>query len=147
MLNFDFSTVIPINTVKLFQILTNYTILKELLPDQVKECKIIQQNEEETITEELLVFNTYFKKQKIIQKTSHKIVKPNIIINHTIDGPFKDSVLTITLEEEKESTKVILNGKCKIPLKYSILSPVIKKYYKMYCVSLLYKINNKYNTN
>ena len=147
MLNFVFSTVIPIKTVRLFQILTDYTILKELLPDQVKECKIIQQGEDETITEELLTFNTYFKKQKFTQKTSHKTIKPNIIVNRTIDGPFKDSVLTITLEEEKDSTKVILNGKCKIPLKYSILSPVIKKYYKLFCVSILYKINNKYNTN
>ena len=145
MLNFDFSTVIPINTVKLFQILTNYTILKELLPDQVKECKIIQQNEEETVTEELLVFNTYFKKQKIIQKTSHKIFEPYTILNSTIDGPFKGSTLEIILEEKDEGTKVNLKGKCKVSLKYYVLYPIIKKYYKTACISLLYKINNKYN--
>ena len=145
MVDVDFSTDIPIKTDALFQILTDYTKLKELVPDQVKECKILQKTNEETITEELLVFNTYFKKQKIIQKTSHKILEPYTILNSTIEGPFKGSTLKIILEEKGEMTKVILKGKCKVSLKYSILSPVIKRYYKVACISLLYKINNKYN--
>ena len=145
MVDIDFSTDIPIKTDALFQILTDYTKLKELVPDQVKECKILQKTNEETITEELLVFNTYFKKQKIIQKTSHKILEPYTILNSTIEGPFKGSTLKIILEEKGEMTKVILKGKCKVSLKYSILSPVIKRYYKVACISLLYKINNKYN--
>ena len=145
MINVDFSTDIPIKIDTLFQILTDYTKLKELVPDQVKECKILQKTNEETITEELLTFNTYFKKQKIIQKTSHKILEPYTILNSTIEGPFKGSTLKIILEEKGEMTKVILKGKCKVSLKYSILSPVIKRYYKVACISLLYKINNKYN--
>ena len=145
MVDVDFSTDIPIKTDALFQILTDYTKLKELVPDQVKECKILQQTSKETITEELLTFNTYFKKQKIIQKTSHKILEPYTILNSTIEGPFKGSTLKIILEEKGEMTKVILKGKCKVSLKYSILSPIIKKYYKIACISLLYKINNKYN--
>ena len=145
MIDVDFSTDIPIKIDTLFQILTDYTKLKELVPDQVKECKILQQTSEETITEELLTFNTYFKKQKIIQKTSHKILEPYTILNSTIEGPFKGSTLKIILEEKGEMTKVILKGKCKVSLKYSILSPVIKRYYKVACISLLYKINNKYN--
>jgi len=145
MVDVDFSTDIPIKTDALFQILTDYTKLKELVPDQVKECKILQKTNEETITEELLTFNTYFKKQKIIQKTSHKILEPYTILNSTIEGPFKGSTLKIILEEKGEMTKVILKGKCKVSLKYSILSPVIKRYYKVACISLLYKINNKYN--
>ena len=145
MVDVDFSTDIPIKTDALFQILTDYPKLKELVPDQVKECKILQKTNEETITEELLTFNTYFKKQKIIQKTSHKILEPYTILNSTIEGPFKGSTLKIILEEKGEMTKVILKGKCKVSLKYSILSPVIKRYYKVACISLLYKINNKYN--
>ena len=145
MIDVDFSTDIPIKIDTLFQILTDYTKLKELVPDQVKECKILQQTSEETITEELLTFKTYFKKQKIIQKTSHKILEPYTIFNSTIEGPFKGSTLKIILEEKGEMTKVILKGKCKVSLKYSILSPIIKKYYKIACISLLYKINNKYN--
>ena len=145
MVDVDFSADIPIKIDALFQILTDYTKLKELVPDQVKECKILQKTNEETITEELLVFNTYFKKQKIIQKTSHKILEPYTILNSTIEGPFKGSTLKIILEEKGEMTKVILKGKCKVSLKYSILSPVIKRYYKVACISLLYKINNKYN--
>ena len=145
MMDVDFSTDIPIKTDALFQILTDYTKLKELVPDQVKECKILQKTNEETITEELLTFKTYFKKQKIIQKTSHKILEPYTILNSTIEGPFKGSTLKIILEEKGEMTKVILKGKCKVSLKYSILSPVIKRYYKVACISLLYKINNKYN--
>ena len=145
MVDVDFSADIPIKTDALFQILTDYTKLKELVPDQVKECKILQKTNEETITEELLTFKTYFKKQKIIQKTSHKILEPYTILNSTIEGPFKGSTLKIILEEKGEMTKVILKGKCKVSLKYSILSPIIKKYYKIACISLLYKINNKYN--
>ena len=145
MIDIDFSTDIPIKIDTLFQILTDYPKLKELIPSQVKECKILQKTNEETITEELLTFNTYFKKQKIIQRTSHKIFEPYTILNSTIDGPFKGSTLEIILEEKDEGTKVNLKGKCKVSLKYRILSPVIKKYYKMACVSLLYKINNKYN--
>ena len=145
MIDIDFSTDIPIKIDTLFQILTDYSKLKELIPSQVKECKILQKTNEETITEELLTFNTYFKKQKIVQRTSHKIFEPYTILNSTIDGPFKGSTLEIILEEKDEGTKVNLKGKCKVSLKYRILSPVIKKYYKMACVSLLYKINNKYN--
>jgi len=146
MFNFDFSIELPIKIEKLFEMLTNFILLKELLPDQVKECKIIQENKEETITEELLKFNTYFGNQTITQQTSHKIILPYTIVNQTIEGPFKDSTLTITLENKNDLTKVILNGKCKIPLKYTILSPIIKKKYKVFCISLLYKINNMHTS-
>jgi len=145
MIDFDFSIYIPIKIDTLFHILTDYPKLKELAPDQVIECKILQETNEETITEELLTFNTYFKNQKISQKTSHKTLKPHSILNSTIEGPFKGSTLKIILQEKDEGTNVILNGKCKIALKYAILSPVIKKYYKTACISLLYKINNNYN--
>ena len=89
MFDIDFSTDIPIKIDTLFQILTDYTKLKELVPDQVKECKILQKTNEETITEELLTFNTYLKKQKIVQKTSHKILGSYTILNSIIEGPFK----------------------------------------------------------
>ena len=145
MVDVDFSTDISIKIDTLFQILTDYTKLKELVPDQVKECKILQKTNEETITEELLTFKTYFKKQEIIQKTSHKILGSYTILNSIIEGPFKGSTLKTILEEKGEMTKVILKGKCKVSLKYSILSPIVKKYYKIACISLLYKINNKYN--
>jgi len=146
MFTFDFSIELPIPTEKLFEILKNFTLLKELLPDQIKECEIIQQNKEETVTKELLKFNTYFGNQTLLQQTSHKIILPYTIVNQTIAGPFKDSILTITLEDKNDLTKVILNGKCKISLKYSLLSPIIKKKYKALCISMLYKINNMYNT-
>ena len=42
---------LPMKKEKLFEVITNFTLLKELLPDQVKECKIIEQNNNETITE------------------------------------------------------------------------------------------------
>ena len=64
MIDVDFSTDIPIKTDTLFQILTDYTKLKELVPDQVKECKILQKTNEETITEELLTFYIFFEKIK-----------------------------------------------------------------------------------
>ena len=145
MFSFDFSMELPIATEKLFEILKNFTLIKELLPDQVQECNIIQQSKEETITKELLKFNSFLGNQVLTQQTSHKIILPYTTVNQTIEGPFKNSILTITLEDKNDSTKVILNGKCKIPLKYALLSPIIKKKYKIFCISMLYKINNMYN--
>ena len=46
MFSFDFSMELPITTEKLFELLKNFTLIKELLPDQVQECNIIQQNKE-----------------------------------------------------------------------------------------------------
>jgi len=145
MFSFDFSMELPITTEKLFELLKNFTLIKELLPDQVQECNIIQQSKEETITKELLTFKSFFGNQVLSQQTSHKIILPYTIVNQTIEGPFKNSMLTITLEDKNDSTKVILNGKCKIPLKYALLSPIIKKKYKIFCISMLYKINSMYN--
>ena len=54
----DFSMVVPIPIGDLFHILTDFPKLKEIAPDQVKECKILQQNNDEIITEEILTFNT-----------------------------------------------------------------------------------------
>ena len=71
---------LPMKKEKLFEVITNFTLLKELLPDQVKECKIIEQNNNETITEELLKFNTYFGDKKMTQRTSHKIINPDVIV-------------------------------------------------------------------
>ena len=72
MFSFDFSIELPITTEKLFEILKNFTLIKELLPDQVQECDIIQQNKDETITKELLRFKSFFGNQVLSQQTSHQ---------------------------------------------------------------------------
>ena len=143
----DFSMVVPIPIGDLFHILTDFPKLKEIAPDQVKECKILQQSNDEIITEEILTFNTYFKNQKIHQKTSHKILEPHKIINSVIEGPFKGSMLEITLEEKDQESMIIMVGKCKTSLKYAILRSIIEKYYKSASISLLYKIINNYISN
>ena len=87
MFSFDFSIELPITTEKLFEILKNFTLIKELLPDQVQECNIVQQNKEETITKELLTFKSFFGNQVLTQQTSHKIILP-----YTIKSNYRRSI-------------------------------------------------------
>ena len=146
MFQFEHSLFLNINKNDLFQLLTDYTNLQKLMPDQVKEIKIISNFDNKTITEEHLIFNTYFKNQKIIQQTSHEIFPNEKIINTIVEGPFKNSLLEIKLESKNDGTQINLVGRCQIPIKYFILTKVIKKYYKAFCLSLFYKINNFYNS-
>ena len=61
MFKFEHSLYLDVPKNELFKILTDYTKLKQLLPDQVKTIKIISESDIQTITEEHLIFNTYFK--------------------------------------------------------------------------------------
>tara|TARA_B100000029_G_scaffold133968_1_gene128109 strand:- start:9156 stop:9602 length:447 start_codon:yes stop_codon:yes gene_type:complete len=146
MFKFEHSLYLDVPKNELFKILTDYTKLKQLLPDQVKTIKIISESDIQTITEEHLIFNTYFKNQKIIQQTSHEIITDEKIINTVVEGPFKNSSLEIHLKSQNNGTQINLIGACKIPIKYFILTNVIKKYYKAFSIAVFYKIQNFYNS-
>lgn len=137
----EFEIALPANKNKLFSIATNFQTYKKLLPDQILDIKIIQQNENEIITEEALLFASVIKKE-INQQSVHKIIDGNIIDSEIISGPLKGSKVHAQFEEHTEGTKISVLLDLKITLKYKILTPLIKKYYKIILRALFYKMNN-----
>ena len=137
----EFELVLQANKNKLFLIATDFATYKKLLPDQILDIKIIQQNETEIITEETLLFASVIKKE-INQQSLHKIIGGNIIDSKIISGPLKGSKVHAQFEENAGGTKISVSLDLKITLKYKILTPLIKKYYKIILRALFYKMNN-----
>ena len=57
---------------QLMNIITDYEKYVTYLPDQLKNVKIIEKNENVTITEESIIFSNYIKKP-FLQKTKHTL--------------------------------------------------------------------------
>ena len=138
---FNFEMTLPADSKKLFALVTDYENFQQLFPDQLTEVSVVSRNGSEVITKEVLTFNTYLKNTKLYQKTSHSAHYPRLSSN-VIEGPFKGTVVQITFDGLDSGSKVTIDAKLKISLKYKILSPIIKSKYKAFLTSLLYKINN-----
>ena len=108
----------------------------------MKEISIIEQSNNETITNEILTFNTIFKNVEIKQKTKHLINYPKTIISEVIEGPFKKTILEILFSDTETQTKILVKANVKIGLKYAILTPIIGRLYKGIVTGLIYKMNN-----
>lgn len=137
----EFEIALPANKNKLFSIATDFETYKKLLPDQILNIKILQKNENEIITEETLLFASVIKKE-ITQQSRHKIIDNNIVDSNIISGPLKGSEVHAQFEENSEGTKISISINLRITLKYKILTPLIKKYYKIILRALFYKMNN-----
>jgi len=128
---------------KLYDLAVDFENHKNLFPSQLKSIKIIKEDGTEVITEEILVFNTYFRNTEIHQTTKH-IKKFPVIKSEIIDGPFKGSIIHINFKnsEIEDGTDISCEVELKIPLKYKILSNLIKTKYKVILTAMLYKMNN-----
>ena len=142
MVNFEVEIFVPKNTTKLFELATDFENFKRFSPAQIKEISIIEQSSNETITTEILTFNTIFKNIEIKQKTKHLINYPKKIISEVIEGPFKKTILEILFSDTETQTKILVKANVKIGLKYAILSPIIGRLYKGIVTGLIYKMNN-----
>lgn len=140
MTKLEFSLNLPANSDKLMQLATDYENFVNYLPDQIKSVKIIEKNSNETITEEVLVFTTIMKNE-IVQSSKHKKVNPNQLQSEIISGPFSGSKLLALYAPVESGTKVTITANLKIPLKYKVISLVIKKMYKIILTGILYKMN------
>lgn len=136
----NFSLTIPANTEKLIALATDYKRFSEFFESQLKSVKLIETNDVETITEEILSFSTYVK-HEIVQRSSHRRIKPNTLFTKIIFGPFKNSELEIIFDKMDSGTKVTVMFDLKVALKYKLLEPIIKKRYKSVLTGLLYKMN------
>ena len=112
------------------------------LPDQLKSVRILEQNNNETKTEEIMVFSTILKKE-IVQEAVHKKKNDNELITDIISGPAKGTIIQTVFLKMDTGTNVSFNIDLKLNLKTKILRPLIKKYYKMALTAILYKMNNK----
>tara|TARA_Y100000590_G_scaffold462460_1_gene626591 strand:- start:1464 stop:1919 length:456 start_codon:yes stop_codon:yes gene_type:complete len=141
--NFEMDITVPADSLKLFEIATDFENFQKFSPAQIKGVSVIQKLNDITTTEEILTFNTVLKNVEIKQKTEHQIVYPSLIKSNIIEGPFKNTNLEIKFSnEEKRGTKVSVKADVKISLKYSILSPLISRLYKGIVTGLIYKMTN-----
>ena len=140
MLTFSMNVPAPID--KLIGLLEDFENLPMFLPDQLKSVRILEQNDNETKTEETMVFSTIVKKE-IVQEAVHKKKNDNELITDIISGPAKGTTIQTIFLKTDTGTNVSFNIDLKLNLKTKILRPLIKKYYKMILTSILYKMNNK----
>ena len=142
MAKFDVDIFVSSNSVKLFELATDFENFNRFSPAQIKEISIVEQSDKEIITNEILTFNTIFKNVEIRQKTKHLVNYPRTITSEVIEGPFKKTVLEISFSDTETQTKISVKADVKIGLKYAILSPIIGRLYKGIVTGLIYKMNN-----
>ena len=140
MLTFSMNVSAPID--KLIALSEDFENLPMFLPDQLKSVRILEQNDNETKTEETMVFSTIVKKE-IVQEAVHKKKNDNELITDIISGPAKGTTIQTIFLKTDAGTNVSFSIDLKLNLKTKILRPLIKKYYKMVLTSILYKMNNK----
>ena len=141
MANLDFSLVLPAPAEKFIQFYSDYEALPKYLPGQLESVKIIQQDSNQTITEEIIVLSKTIK-NKIYQKTIHHKSQNNKIFSEIISGPAKGTTILTTFEKVSNGTEIQIIVKLNLSLKAKILSPLIKKFYKRILTGILYKMNN-----
>lgn len=141
MTKLDFSLSLQATPEKLIELATNYKKFIEYLPDQILKIDIIEKTDEYTITEEVLLFKTVIKNE-IVQKSKHEKINSNHLKSEIISGPFEGSTINAIYNSINSGTKVDVEAEIKIPFKYKILILMIKKVYKIWLTSILYKMNN-----
>ena len=138
----EFSLNLPVSSEQLQLLSQDYENLPNFLPDQLKSVKIIKQNDNETITEEVIVLRTILKKE-ITQQTLHKKIGDNTLVTEILSGPAKGSTINVTYEKVENGTKISINMDLHLELKAKILQPLIKKWYKIVLTGILYRMNTK----
>ena len=123
----DFSINLPAPMEKLMQLSEDYKNLSKYLPDQLKSVKILEQSDNQTITEEKIVLSTIIKKE-IIQQAVHKKNSDNELITEIILGPAKGTVINTIFTKTDSGTNVTFKIDLKLEFKAKILQPLIKKY-------------------
>jgi len=140
MTDLDFSVVLQAPRARLMELATDFEQLPRYLPDQLKSVKILEKNDEETTTLEIIEFSTYLKKS-FEQKTIHRQISGNELQSDIISGPAKGTKITMIFEDLDSETKVSIKIKLKLSLTAKFLSPIIKKWYKRIILAILYKMN------
>ena len=127
---------------KLINYIIDFESYKNFFPDQIKEVKILNKENNEIITEETIIFSTLIKKP-FVQKSRHKIISDKELSTEILEGPAKGSVIKITCTKNDKGSQVEFDAGLKLSLKAKFLSPLIKNFYKRYLTAIIFKITER----
>ena len=142
MANLQFQTNSSIEPEKLMSYITDFENYQKFFPHQIKSVKILDRQNNETITEETIIFSTLIK-SAFVQKSHHKLISDKELFTEIIEGPAKGSVIKIMCTKNDQGSQIKFDVDLKLSLKAKFLKPFIKKLYKRYLIAIIYKINTK----
>ena len=140
MTNLQFSINSTVEPKKLMSFITDFKYYQKFFPNQIKEVKILERQNNEIITEETITFSTLIK-SPFIQKSRHKIISDKELFTEILDGPAKGSAVKIICNKNDQGSQIKFDANLKLSLKAKFLSPLIKKLYKRYLTAIIYKIS------
>ena len=140
MTNLQFQTSSPIEPEKLMSYITNFECYQKFFPNQIKEVKILERQNNEIITEETIIFSTLIK-SAFVQKSHHKLMSDKELFTEIIEGYAKGSVIKIMCTKNDQGSQIKFDVDLKLSLKAKFLGIFIKKLYKRYLIAIIYKIN------
>ena len=138
----EFKTSSTLNSNILIKNIMDFEYYSKYFPLQIKEVKIIEEKDNEIITEEKIIFRTLVK-NIIEQKSLHKKISENEIITEILEGPAKGTIVNIFCNDVSSGSEIIINVDLKLSLKAIFLKPLIKKFYQKYLTALIFKITNR----
>ena len=142
MANLQFQTNSSIEPEKLMSYITDFENYQKFFPHQIKSVKILDRQNNETITEETIIFSTLIK-HAFVQKSRHKLISDKELFTEIIAGPAKGSAVKVICSKNDHGSQIKFDVDLKLSLKAKFLSPFIKKLYKRYLIAIIYKINNR----
>ena len=140
MANLQFQTNSPIEPEKLMSYITDFENYQKFFPHQIKSVKILDRQNNETITEETIIFSTLIK-SAFVQKSHHKLISDKELHTKIIEGPAKGSVIKIICMKNDQGSQITFDVDLKLSLRAKFLEPFIKKLYKRYLIAIVYKIS------
>ena len=140
MTNLQFSINSTVAPKKLMSFITDFEYYQKFFPNQIKEVKILERQNNEIITEETIIFSTLIK-SPFVQKSRHKIISDKELFTEILDGPAKGSTVKIICDKNDQGSQIKFDANLKLSLKAKFLSPLIKKLYKRYLTAIIYKIS------
>jgi hypothetical protein len=138
----EFKTSSTLNSKVLIKHIMDFEYYSKYFPLQIKEVKIIEEKNNEIITEEKIIFRTLVK-NVIEQKSLHKKTSENKLITEILEGPAKGTIVNIFCNDVSSGSEIIINVDLKLSLKAIFLKPLIKKFYQKYLTALIFKITNR----
>ena len=120
--------------------ITDFENYQKFFPNQIKSVKILDRQDNETTTEETIIFSTLIK-SAFVQKSHHKLISDKELFTEIIEGPAKGSIIKIICTKNDQGSQIKFDLDLKLSLKAKFLKPFIKKLYKRYLIAIVYKIS------
>jgi len=139
MKNLQFSINSSVDPEKLMSFITDFEHYQTFFPNQIKEVKILERQNNEIITEEIIIFSTLIK-HPFVQKSRHKIISDKELFTEILEGPAKGSTVKIICSKNNQGSEAKFDADLKLSLKAKFLAPFIKKLYKRYLTAIIFKI-------